>query len=392
MVGLGWFCAVQWGVSLLGHTRTPDSGDRQQRSAAPNPARTSAGATRPLPLPGEFETQSALLLSGSRLAKCFPDVLADVVAAAHRDIRIVLLVAESGDRGDIRRLLRRRGLSEAAVSFMTLPHATTWVRDYGPIFVRRADDTVVVADGVFGRSRGADRTTSPWDDDSPALLAARAGLPVEAVSMYLEGGNLLTNGDGLIVSTHALASTNSPRGLDRRRIKELLGRHFGCRTWVSLVPPKSEPTGHVDLFATFVAPDVAVVASCEADDDPVNAGILDRAAATLKTIRTSRGPVKVHRIPMPRRRDGLWRSYTNVIFANGTLLVPAYADVAPGVQRKALDVYRRLLPTWRIVPIAADALAARGGMLHCISLNVPAYVAPAALAPDKTPTGGIGRD
>jgi agmatine/peptidylarginine deiminase len=74
---------------------------------------------------------------------------------------------------------------------------------------------------------------------------------------------------------------------------------------------------------------------------------------------------------MPGHEDGAWRSYTNVIFAGDTLLVPAYPDASPEMDREALDVYRKLLPERRVVPIDASSLIRKNGSLHCISINVP---------------------
>jgi hypothetical protein len=70
---------------------------------------------------------------------------------------------------------------------------------------------------------------------------------------------------------------------------------------------------------------------------------------------------------MPSNHDGVWRSYTNVIMANGVLMMPVYPDVDADLAGRALDVYRRLLPRWQIVPVDSSALIHCGGALHCIS-------------------------
>jgi hypothetical protein len=77
---------------------------------------------------------------------------------------------------------------------------------------------------------------------------------------------------------------------------------------------------------------------------------------------------------MPPRTDGAFRTYTNVIFANGRLIVPTYSTVEPDVQAAALALYRRLLPQWEIIEIDCEEMIPLGGALHCVSMNVPAYV------------------
>ena len=39
-----------------------------------------------------------------------------------------------------------------------------------------------------------------------------------------------------------------------------------------------------------------------------------------------------------------------------------------------MDLYARLLPGWKIVPIDMDAMVGRQGYLHCLTRNVPAFV------------------
>jgi agmatine/peptidylarginine deiminase len=126
------------------------------------------------------------------------------------------------------------------------------------------------------------------------------------------------------------------------------------------------------MFATFTAPNVAVVGSYDRTEDPDNSDILNDAARVLAGQKTPHGDMKVVRIPMPPHADGIWRSYTNVIFANGVLLVPQYPDVSPELDKKALEVYAGLLPDWKIVGIDARTLITKRGALHCVSINVPA--------------------
>ena len=98
--------------------------------------------------------------------------------------------------------------------------------------------------------------------------------------------------------------------------------------------------------------------------------MLDRNADRLAALSTDVGPMIVERVPMGKHRDGLWRTYTNCIFANGVLLMPSYQKGETERADKALSVYRRLLPHWRIVRIDASHLIEIGGALHCASLNV----------------------
>ncbi|MGB2821418.1 MAG: agmatine deiminase family protein [Phycisphaerae bacterium] len=335
-----------------------------------------------LPLPAEFERQSALLLGAHELVSSHPRVFVDILAAVHRHVRPVCLVAGTSEIDLGRRLMSRAGLPQGAAQFISLRMDTPWVRDYGPLFVQRADGSVAVADLDYKAwAARADRT---WDDDVPKALGKLLGLPVVSVPLTISGGNLLSNGDGVCVTTTGAAvSTRKAfapgeaavvKRDEAQAVMRVLGEHLGFDTWVCIKALKGEPTGDADMLAAFVAPDVVLVGRLDPAADPVNAAILDDAASKLAEVQTSRGPMKVHRIPMPPPRKGKWRSYTNVIFANGVLLMPRFSDEDRQLQEEALALYARLLPGWRIVGIKSDGLEQADGLLHCLTRHVPWFV------------------
>jgi agmatine/peptidylarginine deiminase len=184
----------------------------------------------------------------------------------------------------------------------------------------------------------------------------------------------LSNGLGLCVTTTALVERNG--GLSKRVVCNALKRSLGAQEVVVLERLAGEETGHVDMFTTFTGPTTVVVGSYSPAEDPVNAALLDRNAARLAAVETPWGPLRVERIPMGRQHDGLWRTYTNCVYANGVLLVPFYLDGDENRSRQALAVYRRLLPRWHIVFVDATPLIEEGGALHCAALNVPSLAKP----------------
>ena len=310
-----------------------------------------------------------------------PKVFVDIVAAAHRSIPIVALLPGKADIAGASSLLRKHGLGPEAVRYAVMPMDSMWIRDYGPVFVRRADGSLSIADGQYVY---VDEAAKPRlrDDAVPKLFGRSLGLPVITLPLDFDGGNLLTNGEGLCVTTGTVVTHNFRGGLQqgRKAVAETLRGTFGFRQWVLLKVLKDEPTGHVDMFVTFVARNIAVVGQCDPAVDPVNAGIMDEAAMLLTGVPTSRGPMRVYRIPVPPRSGEYWRSYNNVVFANGTLLMPTFQGVDPALQERALSLYARLMPGWKVVGIKADSLVPKMGLLHCVCLNLPSYVSLKGLA------------
>jgi len=291
-------------------------------------------------------------------------VFVDLVAAAQRRVPLIALVADADDHRDALKLLRNHHLSSAGIHFLELPQDTMWIRDYGPFLIEQSDGTRVMLDAEYScRER-------LFDDAVPLGLATHLEISAMPVPVCIDGGNLLSNGQGLTLATGAILVADPDEPCDEQTMAELLKDFYGVQHLVLLEELVGEPTGHVDMFATFVTPNIVVVGEYGDTDDLENAQRLDRNAAKLAGLTTPYGPLKVVRIPMPACAGLTWRSYTNVVFANEALLVPVYADADPQGRQQALDTYARLLPDWKIVPIDANAIATAGGGLHCVTMNL----------------------
>jgi hypothetical protein len=74
---------------------------------------------------------------------------------------------------------------------------------------------------------------------------------------------------------------------------------------------------------------------------------------------------------MPPYTGGVCRTYTNVLYANGRLLVPHYPDVNPDLEREVMDTYAAVLPGWELVQVDCWDVIRCGGALRCLSAHVP---------------------
>ena len=330
-------------------------------------AATGSGPGSDRRMPGEFETQDGLILSAAQMVQFHPQVLADIVRACQRHIRVLCLMGDDQEEELVRSLLERSGLTSGSVSYLEAPMATMWARDWGPISVLRPDSTVVMVDPHYEVT-----ILNQADDDAAASLSHSLDLPVDQLPLTLEGGDLLSNGRGLAISSRRVIQRNADsRGLDTAEIGRILQRHFGIDDWFPLPSLVGEPTGHVDMYATFIDSVTVVVGRYDPVVDKTNAALLDAVAKGLEGFPSAAGPLRVERIPMPSHADGRWRSYTNVVYANDCLLVPTYPRFSPELDRKALALYARLLPDWHIVGIDCSDLIRKNGALHCIVLNAP---------------------
>jgi agmatine/peptidylarginine deiminase len=338
--------------------------ERAERLAPRPPAKPPRGVA--MRLPAEFEKQRALLVGCHTLVWEEPKLFVEVVAAVESRLDVVAVVRNRAEHRLAVKLLEKRRVPTERVHFVEIPHNTMWVRDYGPLIALRGDGRPVPLDLDYRLH------IRPDDDTLPRQFARHLKLRPVAVPLKLDGGNLLSNGQGLCVATETLLYANFDGVRTERSIRGAMRKFFGATEVVFLEPLVGESTGHVDMFVTFTAPDTVVVGAYDPRQDPINAAVLDRNAARLAEVEIAGRPLRVERIPMPDNKDGVWRTFTNVVYANGALLMPSYPESDAQAQARAAALYRRLLPDWKLVPIDASGVAKQGGALHCVTMNLGA--------------------
>jgi agmatine deiminase len=314
-------------------------------------------------LAADFEPVGALVLACQELAAQAPQSLADVVVALDGHVPLILLVNGPKDQAEAETALAGLSLAQGQVEFLKAPHDSCRIGHYGPAWLTRGD----LGPALLETARHA--TDPPGHQRAVTALASRFSLPLIRADICVGGGNLLTNGNGLALTTTTALDQNADLGLDAHMMDNLLRRAGGITQTVFLEPLKGEPTGHVRMFAAFTSPDTVVVGRYPAQWDPENAAILDRNAESLQEVEVEPGkPLNVRRIPMPPHQPGVWLTYTTAVFANGRLLVPSYPGLDAGQEEQALEVYTRLLPDWEIIPIDARPLLVQSGALRSLVL------------------------
>jgi agmatine/peptidylarginine deiminase len=313
-------------------------------------------------LHGEFEPQEAVLLPWRDVAWCDRTVTR-VVQEIHQDVRVILLLTDDLAAESARDAMRKANVALDNVQFIQHIIESPWVRDYGPLVVETAPGTFKWIDAPMWNNR-------PHGDHLPVSLADRFGAPLLRAPIWAEGGAVLSNGAGLCIVSRHLLESNLRIGYDELHVTNTVKRLFGAEQVLYLEPLHDEPTRHVDWFATFTATDTIVIGEYDSSMDPKNAELLDRHAQELAKVDTPTGKLKVVRIPMPPRRAPFGGTYTNVLFANGVLLVPTWPEAPEETEQEALDVFRELLPDWKVVGIDCRDLAHMKGALHCLSMNL----------------------
>jgi agmatine deiminase len=310
-----------------------------------------------------------------------PGIFVEMVRALVPGERVEILALSAEHADSIAAYLRQGGIELANVRLHVLPTDDAWVRDHGPIFLRR-DAAQPGAPGAeialtdWGYNAWGEKYP-PWelDDRVPAEIAARFGFAAFSPGMILEGGSIEGDGQGTLLTTEAcLLNPNRNPSLDRGAIESRLREFLAVERvlWLGDGIAGDDTDGHVDDLARFVAPGV-VVAVVEDDPADENYRPLRDNLERLRSLEDARGRrLRVVELPMPRalheQGQRLPASYANFYVANRAVLVPIFDD--PNDAR-ALAVLAEAFPGRKVVGIRATDLVWGLGAFHCLTQQQP---------------------
>jgi agmatine deiminase len=368
-------------------------------------------------MPAEWEPHAATWIAWPHNPEDWPGkfqpipwVYAEIVRhlSAVEDVHILVndLAAERRATG----ILRRGGANLGRLHFHRWPTDRVWLRDSGPIFVKKIsatkddEENLAVTNWKFNAWAKYDNFLR--DDQIPHHVAKLYNIPeikpeipsVDSGSkptrLVLEGGSIDVNGAGVLLTTEeCLLSEVQQRnpGLGtvaetRAKLERAFHDHLGIHQtlWLHRGCAGDDTHGHIDDIARFVAPDtiLACIEHNTADRNHLPlAENLERLHSFRQTfspgIRTKSGnqgkPFKIVTLPMPSpvffEGQRLPASYANFYIANSLVLVPTFNDPQ---DRIALNTIAACFPTRKVVGIHAVDLVWGLGTLHCLTQQEPA--------------------
>jgi len=332
-------------------------------------------------MPAEWEPHEATWLAWPHEKSDWPGkfapipwVYGEIVRHLARVERVRILVEDAAQQRAALRVLKQCHADLSAVEFY--PHATdrSWIRDYGPIFVKdtrkKGAGHVAITHWRFNGWAKYDN----WRKDArvPEAIERDCKIPRWESGLVLEGGSIDVNGAGKLLTTEeCLLSEVQARNPGRTRadLERAFATYLGVREviWLGRGIAGDDTHGHIDDLARFTAVDT-VAAVVERDKSSPNYEPLRDNLARLR----ARRDLKVVTLPMPEpiyfAGQLLPASYANFYIANGIVLAPVFADKN---DLPALRVLARLFPDREIIGIPCRDLILGLGALHCMTQQQP---------------------
>ena len=352
----------------------------------------------PLPLrlgyrmPAEWEPHQATWLVWPTNKITWPGPLLEnveriyfqVIAALLPHEKVNLLVKDKETAQAVLKTLAVQKTNTSNLIFYKVNTMDAWIRDYGPIFVKKKFRTpishlltarnIAFTKWVFN-AWGGKYSNLKKDDRVVDELDSLAKRKRFDPGIVLEGGSIDMNGRGSCLTTEqCLLNSNRNPSLSRKDIEQYLKDYLGAVNviWLKAGIAGDDTDGHVDDITRFVNSRTVIIAK---EDDPSdqNYAPLKENKEILKSARDSNSKrFRIIELPMPGRicsgNKRLPASYANFYIANKIVLVPVYNHKN---DKLALKIIKSVFPGRKAIGIECTALVHGLGSIHCVTQQEP---------------------
>lgn len=325
----------------------------------------------------EWEEIQSLLITWTGQ---FNGIQSQIVDAAQEECRVLIACDDSNN---VKSILSSNGVPDVNVDFIEVPFNSIWMRDYGPHTMYRNDvESLFLVDWIYNRPR-------PDDDVMPEQHAAFHGLDLYSTTaspsdLVNTGGNWMTDGLGTAFASELIGEENEPgnpysvSAKTEAQIDGIVNDFMGIDRYIKMPVLPFDGIHHIDMHMKLLDEETLLVSeypSGVADGPQIEANL----QYVLNNYNSSFGtPYKVVRITVPPSvggnypdNNGYYRTYTNSVFVNKTMIVPTYREQ---YDTTALRVLGEALPGYNIVGIDVDSnpeiLISLSGAIHCITKSV----------------------
>ena len=247
------------------------------------------------------------------------------------------------------------------------PLGDIWARDYSPIYgadIYTGEPTALKF--AFAAYSPAYRATFRPTVDVDNAFTWTEGFKTYRSRILLDGGNLITDGNGTYVLTRRVLRDNA----DVPNLYARLEQWLGAERLMFIDEEPGDRIGHINHLK-FIAPHKILIGIPDEKDSP-----------RLRYLRDLHNQFEIYGyevigMPFP---ESLGRPhvggedvgpalYANSLQVNGRLLAPTFGiDEYDGA---ALEIYRNALPDYNVIGIDASILINDGGAINCSTKEIP---------------------
>jgi agmatine deiminase len=277
------------------------------------------------------------------------------------------------------------GADAKRVELIACPTERGWIRDSGPLFLRKGGARPEVAVSRFRFNGWSLIRDFRKDNALPEFIARRLKLPLfpalhNGTPVVLEGGAIDVNGRGSLLTTEQCLLDQQTQvrnpGLGKADLEAIFRDNLGATHVIWLkdgIAGRDDTHGHVDDICRFVGPGTVVLCQEKFRGD-ANYRRMAENRERLEGARLENGS-RVELVPLPLPEPVYFRgvrlpaSYANFYIGNAAVLVPTFNDPK---DREALGILGELFRDRPVVGIHAVDVVLGSGAIHCLTQQQPA--------------------
>ena len=337
----------------------------------------------------EWEEVEALVVTWTGASTGFPNIIKEIIRHAKEEVKVIVIC---NDSIQVINYLNAFNITTNNIYFIEDFYNSVWIRDYGATTIYNNEvDSLYLVDWIYNRPR-------PFDDRIPRVLSEHQDLSLYSTTnnpynLVNVGGNFMSDGQGNAFASKLILAENGPQSTyvtvpkTEQEIDSIMKDFMGIKQFSKMEMLNYNPINHIDMYMKLLNEETLLVGEYPngiADGPQIEANIQYIQDSVFTTFGT---PFKIVRIPMPpdtcgnypdyygascqigsvNNYWGHYRTYTNLVFVNKTVLVPIYSYQ---YDTTALNILRKELPGYNVVGINCNEMISYYGALHCITKAV----------------------
>jgi len=310
----------------------------------------------------------------------YTDVLIEIVRYAVDEVDVVIICSNPNS---VSNTLQNAGVDITRVTFLQEDYDSIWMRDYAGNTIYENDvDSLYMVDWIYNRPR-------PDDDASPQAIANLMGITMYETTqapndLVNTGGNFMVDGWGTAFASELILEENEPGNpynvsvKTEAEIDQIMMDFMGITRYIKMETLPYDGIHHIDMHMKLIDEETLLIGEYPngvADGPQIEANI----QYVLSNYNSMWGtPYEVIRVQMPPENGvypdntpswqaGAYRTYTNCVFLNKTVLVPTYETE---FDTTALRIIRESLPGHRVIGIECNDIIQSSGAIHCITHTI----------------------
>ena len=292
--------------------------------------------------PAEWEPMTGVLI---RYPLAIPLIL---VAEMAEDVEVMTIVASEAQLQTAYNQYNNYGVNINNCTWLIAPTNTCYTRDYGPWYIFDGEGNQGIINHIYNRP------SRPDDNRIPRVLGDSLGIPVYGLPLIHTGGNYMSDGMGVGMSTRLVLDENPE--LFPAEVDSIMLEYLGLDPYHKLEYIQSGGIHHIDCWAKLLHPGRILVKRL----DPPNSLLEARAEYFASLVSPYGRPYEVVRIDCISSTP-----YTNALILNNKVLVPLFNNP---LDEQAMHTWEEAMPGYEVLGFTHGWSS--NDALHCRTMGI----------------------